>query len=174
MIPSRQQWKSWSLPSKLTAIGTLVGILGFAAYLIEKGYGITQFINHSPQATEDLNIVVEISNEQSKKATIFKRGEVFYWHPGAGAYHEVYTFEIIHSEAKQQNNGSFVILAGSRVKATAKLLPSSIARRYLEQGHMDISFYFKGDGFTQFSPNVAFTKENLDGFYIPIKIGPKS
>lgn len=28
MIPSREQWKRWSLPSKLTAIGAYVGILG--------------------------------------------------------------------------------------------------------------------------------------------------
>lgn len=31
MIPSRQQWESWSLPSKLTALGFFVGVVGLIA-----------------------------------------------------------------------------------------------------------------------------------------------
>ncbi|MCU7843411.1 MAG: hypothetical protein KZQ93_06190 [Candidatus Thiodiazotropha sp. (ex Monitilora ramsayi)] len=173
MIPSKQQWKSWTLPSRLTAIGTLVGILGFSMYLIEKGYGISQMLNHSTQVIEDVILVVEVSNERKEDVVLYKRGEVFYWHPGAGAYHEVYTFEITHSEAEHKNNG-VLIPANSSLKATVKLLPTSVARRYLDQGHMDISLYFKGDGFAKFSPNVTYTKENLNGFYIPIKIEKKS
>ena len=34
MIPSKSQWKRWSLPSKLTAIGTFVGILGVALSIL--------------------------------------------------------------------------------------------------------------------------------------------
>ena len=30
MLPSKQQWKRWSLPSKLTAVGAYVGILALA------------------------------------------------------------------------------------------------------------------------------------------------
>jgi hypothetical protein len=41
MIPSKKQWGRWSLPSKLTAIGTIVGILSFGAYIIEKVCSIT-------------------------------------------------------------------------------------------------------------------------------------
>lgn len=44
MIPTKKQWNNWTLPSKLTLIGTLVGVLGFSAYLIEKGYGITRAV----------------------------------------------------------------------------------------------------------------------------------
>ncbi|MES9834740.1 MAG: hypothetical protein ABW139_21110 [Candidatus Thiodiazotropha sp. DIVDIV] len=173
MIPRKQQWKNWSLPSKLTAIGTLVGVLGFTAYLIEKGYGISQMLNQSPPVIEDVSIVVELTNERKDDVILYNRGDVFYWHPGAGAYHEVYTFEVTYSEAEQKNNG-LVIPANSSLKATVKLLPMSVARQYIEQGHMDISLYFKGEGFTKFSPNVAFTKENINGFYIPVKIDPKS
>ncbi|MCG8066377.1 MAG: hypothetical protein JAY84_00825 [Candidatus Thiodiazotropha taylori] len=174
MIPTKQQWRSWSLPSKLTAIGTLVGVIGFSAYLVEKGYGISQTLFDSQPVIEDVSVVVELSNEQEKEIILHKRGEVFYWHPGPGAYHEVYAFEITHSEAIQQNSNGIVIPAKSSLKTTVTLFPAAVASAYLEQGHMDISLYFKGAGFTQFSPNVAFTKENLDGFYIPVKIEPKS
>lgn len=34
--PSRKQWKVWSLPSQLTAIGTLIGALSLGLYLLER------------------------------------------------------------------------------------------------------------------------------------------
>jgi len=37
LFPSKNQWKSWSLPSKLTAIGALVGIISLSLYGLEKG-----------------------------------------------------------------------------------------------------------------------------------------
>lgn len=40
MLPTSKQWKKWSLPSKLTAIGTYVGIIGIvitlALYIVDK------------------------------------------------------------------------------------------------------------------------------------------
>jgi len=37
LIPTRTQWKDWTLPSKLTAIGTLVGIIGVLLYFVPNG-----------------------------------------------------------------------------------------------------------------------------------------
>jgi hypothetical protein len=34
MFPSKGQWKKWSLPNKLTAVGAYVGILGLALTLV--------------------------------------------------------------------------------------------------------------------------------------------
>ncbi len=34
MFPSRKQWSSWSLPSKLTAIGTYVGVSGVVLSIV--------------------------------------------------------------------------------------------------------------------------------------------
>ena len=36
--PKKKQWNDWSLPSKLTAIGTLLGFLSLGVYLVEKTY----------------------------------------------------------------------------------------------------------------------------------------
>lgn len=38
MFPTKRQWKSWSLPSKLTAIGTLVGVISLGLYLRDKAF----------------------------------------------------------------------------------------------------------------------------------------
>lgn len=38
--PRKEQWETWSLPSKLTAIGTLIGIISLSLYGIEKLFHI--------------------------------------------------------------------------------------------------------------------------------------
>jgi len=54
IIPTKSQWKKWSTPSKLTAIGTLVGILSLGVYLIEKTFGVVGQLYSSLQATTSL------------------------------------------------------------------------------------------------------------------------
>jgi hypothetical protein len=42
--PSRQQWQKWSLPSKLTAIGTLLGAISLALYGLDKAFQLKDLI----------------------------------------------------------------------------------------------------------------------------------
>jgi hypothetical protein len=42
--PSKKQWNTWSLPSKLTAIGVLLAILALGFYFLEKGLNIYAWI----------------------------------------------------------------------------------------------------------------------------------
>ncbi len=35
LIPTRDQWRHWSLPSRLTAVGALFGALGFLAFIVD-------------------------------------------------------------------------------------------------------------------------------------------
>jgi hypothetical protein len=42
--PSKKQWNTWSTPSKLTAIGTLLAILALGFYFLEKGFNICAWI----------------------------------------------------------------------------------------------------------------------------------
>lgn len=37
-FPSKKQWSNWTLPSKLTAIGTFVGVLSLTGFLIDKSF----------------------------------------------------------------------------------------------------------------------------------------
>ena len=50
MIPSSKQWTQWSLPSKLTAVGTLIGAVSLMFYLVDKSIS---FWSHS-EATPDV------------------------------------------------------------------------------------------------------------------------
>ncbi len=45
LIPSIKQWKSWSLPSKLTAIGAYAGVIALFLFLVEKAYFFSSNLN---------------------------------------------------------------------------------------------------------------------------------
>ncbi len=36
LVPSKRQWKSWSLPSRLTAVGTALGAISVLLWLVDK------------------------------------------------------------------------------------------------------------------------------------------
>ena len=42
--PSKQQWQKWSLPSKLTAIGALLGVISLGLYGLEKAFQLKDLI----------------------------------------------------------------------------------------------------------------------------------
>lgn len=47
MLPNRNQWKNWSLPSKYTAIGTAAGILSICLYFLDAGISYFASKNNS-------------------------------------------------------------------------------------------------------------------------------
>jgi hypothetical protein len=77
LLPTIHQWESWSLPSKLTAIGTLVGILSFGCYLLETGYGLSRIFNDTVKQDEDVYLVVEFNNNTNRDLTVYKKGGHF-------------------------------------------------------------------------------------------------
>jgi len=57
LIPSRTQWKSWSMPSKLTAIGAYVGVVALALYLCELSFNVIGSM--IPRNTNYFNVKVQ-------------------------------------------------------------------------------------------------------------------
>ena len=49
--PNKKQWNSWSLPSKLTAIGALLAFLALGFYLVEKVFNIVDWTMQDDQKT---------------------------------------------------------------------------------------------------------------------------
>lgn len=55
--PTKKQWTTWSLPSKLTAIGTLIGVVSLCLYSADKVFSISQKLltkTNTPLQTHDL------------------------------------------------------------------------------------------------------------------------
>lgn len=63
MIPSKAQWKSWSLPSKLTAIGTLVAVFSLVLYVTEKSFDVVGFFSASLDASASCTITTTVSSD---------------------------------------------------------------------------------------------------------------
>jgi len=72
--PKKKQWISWSLPSKLTAIGTFLAILSFGIYLAEKAFNILDWVLQDdqqsimrPEVSVGLQFPYERVNESVKQ-----------------------------------------------------------------------------------------------------------
>ncbi|MDO6597841.1 hypothetical protein Q4512_13025 [Oceanihabitans sp. 2_MG-2023] len=48
LIPTKSQWKKWTLPTKISVIGTVIGVLSFGTYAIEKTYNMYAKIENPP------------------------------------------------------------------------------------------------------------------------------
>lgn len=68
--PNKKQWKTWSLPSKLTAIGALLGLLSFSFYFLEKTFNILEWVlqdDLKPVVSVDLQFPYERLDESAKQ-----------------------------------------------------------------------------------------------------------
>lgn len=167
LIPTKKQWKNWSLPSKLTALGTLLAIITFGIYIVEKTYPV---LKHIPKFWTEKNVVltVEFQNFSGREIELYGRGDVYYWFPGESG-HQVFAFEI-EELAGNNDVGDIRLPENSALRGVVNLLPKEVAIGYLDQGHLSVSLYFKHkDGRATFSPTVGFTRSNIGNKYIPIE-----
>jgi hypothetical protein len=68
--PTKKQWDLWSLPSKLTAIGTLLGLLALCFYFIEKAVIMFEWsFTPKPEIHVDLQFPYERSGILVKQNT---------------------------------------------------------------------------------------------------------
>ena len=63
--PSKQQWRQWSLPSKLTAIGALVGVISLSLYGLEKGFQLKGLILRDTVQSPTATITLETSESKA-------------------------------------------------------------------------------------------------------------
>ena len=87
LIPSRKQWKSWSLPSRLTAIGALLGVISLGLYMAEKFYSLSDHVfgKRSPNTTVSSTgqtggitaqtVVIMQPSAADKKPTLFSMND---------------------------------------------------------------------------------------------------
>ncbi|HCG8623833.1 TPA: hypothetical protein NJ576_004596 [Vibrio parahaemolyticus] len=167
LIPSKKQWKAWSLPSKLTAIGTFAGVLSLCFYVFEKGYSFAESSSVF-SASNDVLVEVELNNQTNELLSLYGRGEVFYWYPNSAQYASS-AFEIVQVD----NVGANLSIApGTKVRTEVRLLPKDVASEFLTQGHMTLSLMFKGlGGYSHMSRPIGFSEANISGGYIEVMFG---
>ena len=95
--PDNKKWKNWSLPSKLTAIGALIGILSLGLYIVEKSFDIFKWASKevlNPEISVDLNFPYERLDGTIKQNNRNPEQSLFF-------YVAIYTIEIQSRQREQ-------------------------------------------------------------------------
>lgn len=165
LIPSRSQWKDWSLPNKLTAIGTLVGVLSLGLYLGEKSLGIFSrlFRPTPPASSETPTVVLALENPSNEPVTIQRRGDIVLWLPQGvdGVRRLPRKYDLAARESKSSNP---VVVVGPRatVLVVANLRAEISLDQLLDRGAADLEFILREEhGGLLFSGSIPFTREEL-------------
>jgi len=65
--PNKKQWKNWSLPSKYTFIGFIIGTLALGLYIGERSYKIWDWVTQDSQTTaiiSEINVGLQFPYER--------------------------------------------------------------------------------------------------------------
>ena len=159
MWPSRQQWNSWSLPSKLSAIGVLIGVVSL---LVSVGiYAIPVVIRWIWPPRTTVTLTVTITNPGESSVAIEKRASLFLtkYQEGMTAIEVMLPqeCELLSSNGREIKGDLIEIAPGESVFKVE--IPNSYLRA-LQTGEWDVFMGFdRGDGGSFASDSVPFTQE---------------
>jgi len=163
MIPSRSQWKQWSLPSKLTAIGTLVGALSLGLYLGEKSLRVfsPSFRPTVPESLAIPAVALALENPTDQPVAIQRRGDFVLWLPqgvdGVRRLPGKYDFE---APDGQSSSPVVVIRPRATVPVVAHLRAEIPLAQLLDRRAADLEFILRKErGGLLFSGSIPFTRE---------------
>jgi hypothetical protein len=163
LIPTRHQWSDWSLPSKLTAIGTLIGILSLGLYLGEKSVSIlkSSFRPTPPGRLTTPPVALVLDNTTGEQVTIQRRGDFVLWLPqGVDDLRRLpgrYDLETVDGE---RSNSVVVIGPRAEARVLAQLHSEVALAQLLDTGAADIEFILrKEQGDLLFSGSIPFNRK---------------
>lgn len=163
--PSWNQWRQWSLPSRLTAIGTLVGVLSLGLYVGEKSLGILSFSSRAvvPESLTTHVVALTLENSTDEPVRILRRGDFVLWLPqgvdGVRRLPGKYDLEV----PKGQFSGPVVVIGPrATVPVVAQLRAEVPLGQLLDRGAADLEFILRKErGGVLFSGSIPFTREAM-------------
>jgi len=178
--PEKHQWKSWSLPSKLTAIGTLVGIISLGLYMLEKSFNLKELILRKwseKQSASVPEITLRVSNSSDQDISFYSEGEFVLWLP-QGVNFSVRTipgkYKLILLNNTDKTNGIITVHPGEEVIMAAELMNQAYFSKLLHQGDTDLCLIFRrSNGSIFFSPNIPFRHEDIKKYYLQVDAGKR-
>jgi len=168
--PSRQQWKSWSLPSKLTAIGVLIGLVGLVltlAIFAASGNFSQLSARLGRQSQRGVPLVaLALSNPGTSSVSIFGRGDCVFWLPegvDGGAPRSAGKYQLLPDKRAKSEPDTLTLQGSSTVTVYARLENQSQGASILEAGSTDLEIIFRQlDGSIQFSGPIPFTRHKIE------------
>lgn len=166
LIPSRGQWKQWSLPSKLTAIGALVGVLSLGLYVAEKSFGLISPATgpRTPDALPVPPISLEFKNPTADPIGIQRRGDFVLWLPqGVDNLRRLPGRYDIESPGDQSRESAVIVGPGSSTAVVAHLQAEYALGGLLDRGAADLEFILRKErGGLVFSGTIPFARAKIE------------
>ena len=169
LVPSRQQWKQWSLPSKLTAIGALFSVLSVGLYFLDIRAFATRWFPKTPQAILP-GIVAKINNPGKTDISVFSRTDFVLWLPqgvSAGVATIPGMCELAPFDPKLLHDGLIEVKAGQATRVLVTILNREYFSNVLNRGDTELSIIFhKSNGGSFFSDEIPFEANYLKKYYV--------
>jgi hypothetical protein len=169
-----RKWLSWSLPTKISIIGSIASVASVALYfwdlrpLLERSLALPQIVR---------NISVRINNPDKDAVSLNYRDELVLWLPSAmadGAPRVGGAYEVVASDAGLVKNGSVPIRGTGQTRIVVKLMNQERLYQYLKRGDTTLMLMFhRPDGSIFFSDNLPFTEDALKTFYTSADLARK-
>ena len=169
MFPTRQQWKNWSLPSKLTAIGAYVGIVGlvFAVFIyFNPSDGLigkpTNKKHDGP--VNRIVIPIKIANSLGYQTQISPIVEYFILKtesPLTDTTIDSGTVRLERNNDLFSINGNYVIEQNRDIKTLIRLPRSKSLRRYLDEGGYKIKLVVSNVWISQYNEATDAPFDNI-------------
>ena len=165
MIPSREQWTNWSLPSKLTAIGALVGVLSLGFYLAEKSFGFLGVT--APQRHHEARpmppVVLTLRNSTDEPIAIQSRGDFVLWLPQGVDDLRRLPGRYDLASVEGSSISVLVVRPGATQDVVAQLQAEYSLGDVLDRGAADLEFIFRRDrGGLLFSGSIPFVRPKIE------------
>lgn len=162
LIPSRHQWRDWSVPSKLTAVGTLVGVLSLGLYVGEKSVGILKFV-YPPVPRVPLTIppvALTLVNNTRELITVQRRGDFVLWLPqGVDDLRRLPGRYDLETLGGGPSDLVVAIAPGTEARVVAQLHSEVPLTQLLDSGAADLEFILrKEQGALLFSGSIPFKR----------------
>ena len=174
LLPSRSQWRSWSLPSKLTAVGTLLAIISLGLYGIDKSFYLKDWVINrilESQYAKVPNITLKLRNSGEKIMSVYSEGEFVLWLP-QGVYDGVQTIPGRYRIIANSIDGLITIQPAKDIMLAVQLMNPQYFSRVLERGDTDLSLILRrSDGSVIFSENIPFRRDAIEKYYLTADAG---
>ena len=175
LLPSRRQWSEWSLPSKLTAIGTLVTVLSLCLYLVEKSLPFFDRRSTSSALSAVPAVSLELQNTTAEPINIQRRGDFVLWLPqGVDNLRRLPGRYELEQPDGQDGKPTLAISVGAESRVLAKLHSEVQLVPLLNGGAADLEFIFrKEQGEIIFSGSIPFERQRITTTLWKIDLGKK-
>lgn len=176
--PSMSQWRKWSLPSKLTAIGTLIAAISLSLWALDKTSLFSQLLpSPAPTVAKMPDVAFEFTNSSDDSVLVMTRGDFVLWLPegvDGGAPRIPGKYDLILGENKPMDSAYVTIAASSSLQVYARLHNISQIMPILDAGSTDLELILRrqGGGII-YSGAIPFTREKVETIRWQLEVGKK-